>query len=151
MSVTLHLITRFPPIGFAQLRAEAQAERFKHIERLAEEWEGHVQRFQLDGEALFVALLNERLCGIGGLTHDPVLPSRVALRVGSFYVRPEGRRQGVGRALLRRIAEHGLRHAPAVVANARTPAAQAFFEACGFMPIEEDGFTHRLTREDDPA
>jgi GNAT superfamily N-acetyltransferase len=151
MSVTLHLLTRFPPIGFAQLRAEAQAERFKHIERLAEEWEGHTQRFQLDGEALFAALLDDRLCAIGGLTHDPVLPSRVALRVRRFYVRPEGRRKGVGRALLRRITQHGLRHAPTVVVNARTPAAKAFFEACGFTPVEEDGFTHHLGREDQPG
>jgi GNAT superfamily N-acetyltransferase len=150
MSVTVHLLTRFPPIGFGQLRAEAEAEGFGHIERLANEWEDRSQRFQLDGEALFAALLEDRLSGVGGVTHDPVLPPNLALRVRRVYVRPEGRRQGVGRVLLRRIAQHGLRHAPVLVVNAATPLAAAFFQGCGFTAVEEPGFTHRLTREDDP-
>ena len=150
MSVSLHLLTRFPPIGFGQLRAEAEAEGFSHIERLVTEWESRSQRFQLDGEALFAALLDDRLSGIGGITHDPILPPELALRVRRFYVRPEGRRQGVGRALLRRITEHGLRHAPVLVVNAATPLAASFFQGCGFTAVEEPGFTHRLTREDRP-
>ena len=149
MSISLHLLTRFPPIGFTQMRAEAQAEGFEHIERLAEEWETRRQRFQLDGEALFAALLEDRLFGLGGITHDPVIPPELALRVRRFYVRPEGRRKGVGRALLRRITQQGLRHAPVLVVNAATPPAAAFFESCGFTAVDEPGFTHRLTREDD--
>ena len=35
MSVSVHFLSRFPPIGFGQLRAEAEAEGFGHIERLA--------------------------------------------------------------------------------------------------------------------
>lgn len=149
MSVSVHLLTRFPPIGFGQLRAEAEAEGFGHVERLAEQWEDRSQRFQLDGEALFAALSNDRLSGVGGITHDPVLPPTLALRVRRFYVRPEGRRQGVGRALLRRVVQHGLRHAPVLVVNAPTPLAAAFYEGCGFTAVAEPGFTHRLTREDD--
>jgi GNAT superfamily N-acetyltransferase len=150
MSVSVHFLSRFPPVGFGQLRAEAEAEGFEHMGQLADEWEDRSQRFQLDGEALFAALLDDRLAGIGGITHDPVLPARLALRVRRLYVRPEGRRLGVGRALLRRISQHGLRHAPVLVANA-APDAAPFFEACGFTAVREPGFTHRLTREDDPV
>lgn len=151
MSVSIHLLTRFPPIGFGQLRAEAEAEGFGHIERLAAEWEERSQRFQLDGEALFAALLDDKLSGVAGITHDPVLPPSLALRVRRFYVRPEARRQGVGRALLRRITQHGLRHAPVLIVNAANPLAAAFFEGCGFTAVDEPAFTHRITREDDPA
>ena len=148
MSVTTHLLTRFPPIGFTQLRAEAQAEGFRHMERLAEEWDSRAQRFQFEGEGLFAGLLNDRLMGVGGVTRDPVLPPEEALRVRRLYVRPEGRRQGVGRALLQRITRQALLFAPAVITNARTPEAAALFEAYGFSPVENDGFTHRLARED---
>jgi GNAT superfamily N-acetyltransferase len=150
MSVSVHLLTRFPPIGFGLLRAEAEAEGFNHMGRLADGWEDRTQRFGLEGEALFAALLDDRLAGVGGVTHDPVLPPTLALRVRRLYVRPEARRHGVGRALLRRITQHGLRHAPVLLANA-APCAAAFFEACGFTAVREPGFTHRLTREDDPV
>lgn len=151
MTVSLHLLTRFPPVGFAQLRADAEAEGYDHIERLANEWDDGSVRFQLDGEALFVALIADHLCGIGGLTHDPDLSPEEALRVRRLYVRPEYRRQGVGRVLLRRIIQHGLRHAPTLVANAGEPPAPAFFEASGFSPVEGSGHTHRLSREDDAS
>ena len=148
MSVSVHLVTQFPPIGFSTLRAEAEVEGFGSMERLATDWENRTQRFQLDGEALFAALLEDRLCAVGGVTHDPVLPPELALRVRRFYVHPDGRRQGVGRALLRRLTEHGLRHAPVLVLNAASPEAGAFFESCGFTAVDEPVFTHRITRED---
>ena len=151
MSITTHLLTRFPPIGFAQLRAEAQAETFGGMERLAQEWESRAQRFQFEGEALYAALLHDRLMGIGGVTRDPVLPSDEALRMRHVYVRKEGRRQGVGRALLQRISRTAFLHAPTLVVHAATPPAAAFFVACGFRPADGEGFTHRLDREDAAA
>jgi GNAT superfamily N-acetyltransferase len=151
MSISLHLLTRFPPIGFTQLRAEAEAENFHHMARLAEEWETRSQRFQFEGEGLFAALLNDRLMGVGGVTRDPVLPPDQALRVRRLYVRREGRRQGVGRALVHRIARQAFLHAPAVVTNARTPPAARFFEALGFAAEDGDGWTHRLARKDAPV
>lgn len=151
MSVSVHLLTRFPPIGFAQLRAEAEAEGYEHIEHLVHDWEEGRIRFRLEGEGLFAVLLADRFAGIGGITHDPDLPYTEALRVRRVYVRPEYRREGVGRALVRRIIEHGLRHAPALVVNAGNPGAAAFFEACGFRPVEDPGHTHRLTREEDAS
>ena len=56
------------PVGFDALRAEALAEGFRQVERLAADWEARTTRFDRDGEALLAARLNGVLVGIGGLT-----------------------------------------------------------------------------------
>ena len=86
------------PAGFDALRAEALAEGFLQVERLAADWEAGTTRFDRDGEALLAARLNGVLVGIGGLTIEPVGPG--ALRMRRFYVRPVFRRIGVGRQLV---------------------------------------------------
>src|ERR1700738_5619167 len=83
------------PVGFDALRAEAFAEGFRQVERLAADWEAGRTRFDRDGEALFAARLNGVLVGIGGLTIEPVVPG--ALRMRRFYVWPAFRRLRVGR------------------------------------------------------
>src|SRR6266404_9127756 len=85
------------PVGFEELRAEALAEGFRQVERLAADWEAGTTRFDRDGEALLAARLNGVLAGIGGLTIEPVVPG--ALRMRRFYVRPAFRHIGVGRQL----------------------------------------------------
>lgn len=54
------------PIGFAELRSEAQAEGQRFIERLATDWASGICRFNRDGEALFVARVNGSLAGLAG-------------------------------------------------------------------------------------
>ena len=149
MSVSIHLLTQFPPIGFSAMRAEAEAEEEPQLEALSAAWQDRTQRFQLDGEALFAALLHDRLAGLGALAQDPALPPEEVLRVQRLYVRPDCRRHGVGRALLRRLVQHGLRHAPTLIVDAPQPAAHAFFDACGFTALDDPGVTHRLLRDED--
>ena len=86
------------PAGFDALRADALAEGFRQVERLAADWEAGTTRFDREGEALLAARLNGVLVGIGGLTIEPVVPG--ALRMRRFYVRPAFRRFGVGRQLV---------------------------------------------------
>ena len=43
------------PVGFDALRAEALAEGFRQVERLASDWEAGTTRFDRDGEALLAA------------------------------------------------------------------------------------------------
>src|SRR5260370_38613196 len=62
------------PAGFNALRAEALAEGFRQVERLAADWEAGRTRFDRDGEALLAARLNGVLVGIGGLTSQPAGP-----------------------------------------------------------------------------
>jgi GNAT superfamily N-acetyltransferase len=131
------------PVGFDALRAEALAEGFRQVERLASDWETGRARFDRDGEALLAAHLNGVLVGIGGLTMEPVVPG--ALRMRRFYVRPAFRRIGVGCRLVSALLA-GAAGDRSITVNA-APASIAFWESLGFDPDPCDGHTHILNRE----
>jgi GNAT superfamily N-acetyltransferase len=131
------------PAGFDALRADALAEGFRQVERLAADWEAGTTRFDRDGEALLAARLNGVLVGIGGLTIEPVVAG--ALRMRRFYVRPAFRRIGVGRQLVTALLA-GLDDDRSITINA-APASIAFWESVGFNPDPRDGHTHVLSRE----
>ena len=131
------------PAGFDVLRAEALAEGFRQVERLAADWDAGRIRFDRDGEALLAARLNGVLVGIGRLTMEPVVPG--ALRMRRFYVRPAFRRIGVGRQLVTALLAGG-NGDRSITVNA-APASIAFWERVGFNPDPRDGHTHILSRE----
>ena len=132
------------PAGFDTLRAEALAEGFRQVERLAAEWASRTTRFDREGEALLAARLNGILAGIGGLTIEPVVPG--ALRMRRFYVRPRFRRGGVGRELATALLERTGQTGRVITVNAATGSV-LFWEALGFKPDLREGHTHVLKPE----
>lgn len=129
------------PAGLAALGAEARAEGYSHLERLAADWETGATRFNRLGEALLAAWVDERLAGIGGLTLDPVEPN--ALRLRRFYVSAAYRRLGLGRALAQMLLAQADAMNRAILVNA-APGSVAFWERLGFAPEPRNGHTHRL-------
>jgi GNAT superfamily N-acetyltransferase len=127
------------PIGFDVLRAEARAEGYLFVERLAADWMSGAIRFDREGEALLAARFNGVLAGIGGLTIEPVVPD--ALRMRRFYVRRAYRRSGIGRQLATALLGRARNAASLVTVNA-APASTAFWESLGFAPDARDGHTH---------
>jgi GNAT superfamily N-acetyltransferase len=125
--------------GFDALRAEARAEGYLFVERLATDWIAGTIRFDRVGEALLAARLNGVLAGIGGLTIEPVVPH--ALRMRRFYVRLTYRRSGIGRILVTALLERARSNSRLVTVNAG-PASAVFWEALGFEPDARDGHTH---------
>lgn len=139
MSISLRLVPVTDlPDGIDILRAEARAERYRSLDRLAHEWQDGTCRFDRDGEALLAAMRGERMVGIGGLTHDPTVKG--AMRMRRFYVSASMRRAGIGRALAACLLEKAARR-PFMV-NAGTTGAPAFWEALGFVPEPRCGHTH---------
>ena len=136
------VVTADLPAGFDELRAEALAEGFRQIERLATDWEAHRTRFDRAGEALLTVRVDGTLGGIGGLTVEPVVPN--ALRMRRFYVRPAFRGGGVGRQLVMALLAH-VRPGQLITANA-APTSVPFWESIGFEPDQRDGHTHILDR-----
>jgi len=127
------------PAGFDTLQAEARAEGYWFVERLAADWMSGAIRFDREGEALLAARVNDVLAGIGGLTIEPIVPG--ALRMRRFYVRRAYRRSGIGRQLATALLERARNAASLVTVNA-APASTAFWESLGFAPDARDGHTH---------
>jgi GNAT superfamily N-acetyltransferase len=127
------------PAGFDTLRAEARAEGYRFVERLATDWISLTARFDRDGEALLAARVNGVLAAIGGLTIEPAVPD--ALRMRRFYVRLAYRRNGIGRQLASALLERARSANRLVTVNA-APASTAFWESLGFAADARDGHTH---------
>ena len=133
------------PADFGAMRAEAGAEGYHFLERLAEDWQSGATRFDRQGEALLVAFCNEVVAGIGGVTIEPVLPN--ALRMRRFYVRAPLRRCGIGRKLASALLDRAQRTGRRITVNA-APGSTRFWESLGFKPDRRDGHTHILDRSE---
>ncbi|HET9161186.1 MAG TPA: GNAT family N-acetyltransferase [Caulobacteraceae bacterium] len=128
------------PIGIETLAASAEAEGVRNLSLLISGWVAG-QRFDAEGEALFAAFADRALVGVGGVT--PCSNLTGAERVRRFYVAPDHRRSGVGRALAVAAMHEGLQHARILTCNARaTAAATPFWESMGFRPVSTPGITH---------
>lgn len=131
------------PDGFAVMLGEAAAEGVRNMALLADQWASGEQRFD-DPAALFAAIVDGELAGVGGVTAETALP-RSAMRMRRLYVRPPFRRAGVGRALAGAMMQQGLQVAPLLVLNAAaSDAAAPFWEAMGFERADWPGITHAL-------
>jgi len=83
------------PADFDTVRAEARAEGYRFLDRLASDWASGAMRFDRPGEALLAAYSESVLAAIGGITIDTVHSD--ALRMRRFYVRSAFRRAGIRR------------------------------------------------------
>ena len=140
------------PHGLAALVAESHAEGIRNVDVLIERWVDGSERFDDDGEALWVAIAmtrdagdDEEVVGIGGLSRCPTVPG--ALRVRRFYVSSSYRRRGVARSLADAAVGHATGRCHVITCNARaSDAAGPFWESMGFTPVDVDGITHVLTQ-----
>lgn len=138
---------RRPRVGsaaFRELVEASRAEGYFMLTRLLDGWRDGSNRFNRRGEMLLAACRDGELLGVGGLNVDPYVEARREGRIRHLYVAPAHRRHGVGRALMRQIILRARDHFPALNLRA-TPGAFAFYEAIGFLPVENEEFmTHRM-------
>ena len=67
---------------------ESENEKFRFVRRLYDEYAGGANRFDRDGEALFVAHHLDQIVGICGLNQDPYSQFGNVGRVRRLYVHP---------------------------------------------------------------
>jgi GNAT superfamily N-acetyltransferase len=127
------------PADFDTIRAEARAEGYRFLDRLAKDWASGAMRFDRPGEGLLTAYSAGVRAAIGGITIDPIVPD--ALRMRRFYVRPAFRRTGIGREIALALLEDALQRVRVVTLNAAEKSVP-FWEALGFVPESRDGHTH---------
>lgn len=132
--------------GFAALRRASQAEQFRFLQRLEEDWDSGANRFDDEGECLLGAVAGENLRALGGLNRDPYAQESGVGRLRHVYVAPGARRLGLGRLLVERLLEaaRGDFHLIRLRAPLGDARAAAFYEALGFRRVAEPQASHLL-------
>ncbi len=146
MSQDVVVITRVVetlPDGFDVILQAAASEGVRNMAMLEAQWESGAQRFDEPG-ALFAALVDGELAGLGGVTAEADAGGP-AMRMRRLYVLPAFRRFGVGRRLAAAMMQQGFQAAPLLTVNAAaSEAAPAFWETLGFERVVAAGYSHTL-------
>lgn len=130
------------PAQMETLRAEARSEGLRHIEDLWQQWQDQQVRFDRPGKILVCAYAGDELAAVGGITEDFI--DRTWLRMRRFYVRPQFRRQRVGKAIVDHLLLVARPLGRRIALYTETPEGAAFWEAQGFIPIDREKTTHAL-------
>jgi len=128
------------PADVQVLRNATRKEGHRFIDRLCDDWLSGKNTFSKDHEILLLAYNGNSIAGVGGLTHDPVVPN--ALRMRRFYVLPQFRRMGLAKQIVDYLLERAVNSEMTVTENAGTKDAPAFWEAIGFSKCVLDDVTH---------
>ncbi|KGS14118.1 GNAT family N-acetyltransferase [Pseudomonas tremae] len=129
------------------LKEEADAEGFRFLARLVEEWESGTNRFDGKGECLMAAFLDGCLVGIGGLSRDPFIEGEVG-RLRRLYVSSASRGQNIGTTLVNHLVEHAAECFSVVRLFTDTSSAAGFYLRCGFQPVNDRHASHVRVLED---
>ncbi|HYS69511.1 MAG TPA: GNAT family N-acetyltransferase [Gemmatimonadaceae bacterium] len=140
----LQRVHRIPTDALASLLAASIEEGFHFVERLVREWEEAQQRFNQPGELLLAVYKEEDIIAIGGLTSDPYSDDPALGRLRHIYVRPDARRRGIGRRLVRILEQAAEQTYRALVLRTDSPAAARFYETLGYTQLPPGSTaTHR--------
>jgi GNAT superfamily N-acetyltransferase len=134
------------PACFAGLREAAQSEGYEFVRRLGDRWDG--ERYRDDELAtIWAAMEGDALIAIGAQTYDEYDPSPQHRRIRHFYVHPDHRRSGVGRAVAMQLIADAHALAPLLHLRATHALSTAFWDGVGFARVEgREDRTHVLVR-----
>jgi GNAT superfamily N-acetyltransferase len=136
--------------GYPELLRESLTDGHAMLQRLQDNWRNGTNLFSNPGEILIGAFDGSRLLGLCGRNIDPYEGNPRTGRVRHLYVARSGRFQGVGRLLVKTLAEGAEPFFDHL--NARAPeAAFGFYEHLGFECVEDEPtVTHRLHLKPSP-
>lgn len=111
---------------------ESLSEGYEFLERLWNEYEAGVNRFDREGEVLLGVFEGDNMIAVGGLHRDPYLADAAIGRIRHVYALSTYRGQGVGRRLLAALIEAAKSHYHTLTLRTLTSDAAAFYNAIGF-------------------
>ncbi len=129
------------PSAIDTMRADAAAEGYRFLERLAAEWHTRANRFDQGGEVLLGATLGDDLVAVAGLNRDPYTHQARTGRVRHLYVMRAARRHGIASALLQQLLDRAEGAFDAVRLRTTGEAAR-FYQARGFTCVQDDTASH---------
>ncbi|CAM4022239.1 GNAT family N-acetyltransferase [Lederbergia lenta] len=116
---------------------DSLSEGYKFIKRLVDEYAAEYNKFDRHGEALYVAKIEDKVIGIGGLNIDPYLSFPYVGRVRHLYVLRQKRGTGVGKRLLNTIIDEARKHFRTLrLSSTNNLAAENLYIKCGFSKVE---------------
>jgi GNAT superfamily N-acetyltransferase len=142
--VAISRLRDVPSDAFKPLAEEGEAEGWRFVRRLADEWYDGTNRFGRPGEALFGAFSAGTLVGVCGLNVDPLAGDPSVGRVRRLFVTRSFRGRGVGRQLVRVVIAAAAGNFHSLRVRTENLEAGRFYERLGFVPIEGPDCTHFL-------
>jgi len=140
MTVALERITDGLPLGFAELKADAEADGHAHLSRFAHEFGNNRALFH----AIFVCYLEGKLAGIGAMTDEPAPTSEPTWRMRRFYTHRSFRRRNVASGIARALLREATGRVSAVTVHAGSDSAAQFWEAIGFRRMVGLAWSHQI-------
>jgi ribosomal protein S18 acetylase RimI-like enzyme len=117
---------------FDHLIGESIEEGNTHLVKLINEFQSGTNRFDKTGEALFIALYQSEIVGVGGVHQDPYSMKESIGRVRRVYVLQSYRRQGIARNLMKHIMELAQNHYEVLILRTTNPDADQLYRSLGF-------------------
>ena len=112
---------------------DSLSQGYRFVQRLVDEYNSGINRFDKPGEALFVFVHEGQVIGVGGLNIDPYLDRPEVGRVRHLYVNSGYRNLGIGKRLLQRIMEQARLHFALLTLYTDNPIADRIYRANGFV------------------
>jgi ribosomal protein S18 acetylase RimI-like enzyme len=128
----------------APLLLESEAQGFRLLRRLKDDFATGANRFEKPGELLLGAFHGERLVGVGGLNLDPFAGDPRVGRIRRVYVLTEFRGRGIGRKLMTELMAGARRTFSKLRLRTREAPARKLYESLGFVYLGEGETTHEL-------
>lgn len=133
MPMNIKVIDDLSKVDVSKLVEESEAEGYRFLRRLADQYEDGTNTFNKAGEVLYgVWDPVGELVAIGGLNRDPYSNKSGIGRLRRFYISEHARRQGAGTKLLKEILNYGNGHFNEIVVRTDSSIADAFYRANGF-------------------
>lgn len=133
MAVEIKKIQDLKNMDVSKLVEESEAEGYRFLRRLVDQYEDGSNTFNKADEVLYgVWDHQDHLLAIGGLNRDPYSTKEGVGRLRRFYISTNARRQGVGTKLLQQILKDAQGHFNELVVRTDSSVADAFYRANGF-------------------
>lgn len=133
-----------PIAELSGLLEESLREGWRHIRRLADEWEQGRNRFDRAGECLLIARVNGETAGVCGLNVDPYATCHGVGRVRRLYVMRAFRTRGVGGRLVAKVVSAATDTFHTLQVRTTNSVASRLYLRQGFQPVTDDPLcTHR--------
>lgn len=129
------VVRRVDTVGLSDIHPlviESEQEGFRFVRRFYDDYISGANRFNHEGEALFVAKLAGQIVGICGLNRDPYIMDSNVGRVRRLYVHPNARRRAIGKQLVYHVIQEAAHYYKTLTLRTDSANADAFYRALGF-------------------